>query len=68
MRPSRERRVSNMQLVQIGEVRSKTIQELFYELADRQQFEIEQLKRDALERAVRKRRLVRKVHCRKRKS
>lgn len=57
-----------MQLVQIGEVRSKTIQELFYELADRQQFEIEQLKRDALERAVRKRRLVRKVHCRKRKS
>jgi len=59
------RTVSRMQLVQIGEVRPKTIQELFYELADRQQYEIARLKRSALERVERKRKLERKARCRK---
>jgi hypothetical protein len=50
-----------MQLVQIGETRGKTIMDLIQELAARQQTEIEQLKRSALERENRRRNS--RSHC-----
>ena len=44
-----------MQLVQIGETRQKTVLELINELAERQSYEIQQLKRSAYARAARRR-------------
>ena len=44
-----------MQLVQIGVARQKTVLDMVQELAERQSFEIQQLKRFALDRAARKR-------------
>ena len=44
-----------MQLIQIGEVRQKTVLELVQEMAARQSAEIEQLKTAARKRATRER-------------
>ncbi len=53
--------MSHMQLVQIGATRQKTVLEYIQELADRQSYEIDQLKRSALERAARKRNRAKKT-------
>jgi len=51
-----------MQLIQIGEVKPKTVLELVQEMAERQFAEIEQLKRASLN-AARERRHVRRGRC-----
>jgi len=51
-----------MQLIQIGEVKQKTVLELVQEMADRQFAEIEQLKRARLN-AARIGRQVRRRRC-----
>ncbi len=44
-------RIPGMQLIQIGEVKPKTVLELVQEMAERQFAEIEQLKRASLNKA-----------------
>lgn len=44
-------RIRNMQLIQIGEVKQKTVLDLVQEMAERQFAEIEQLKRASLKAA-----------------
>jgi hypothetical protein len=51
-----------MQLIQIGEVKHKTVLELVQEMAARQFAEIEQLKRASLK-AARKGRKLRRQRC-----
>jgi len=43
-----------MQLIQIGEVRQKTVLEMIQEMADRQFAEIQKLKQSSLQRAAKR--------------
>jgi hypothetical protein len=52
-----------MQLIQIGEIRQKTVLELIEEMAARQFAEIEQLKRSAQNRAAEQRSLRGRRRC-----
>jgi len=54
--------VSSMQLIQIGEIKQKTVLDLVQEMAARQFAEIEQLKRTSLS-AAREGRTVRRRRC-----
>ncbi len=53
---TRTGKVLLMSLVQIGALRQKTVLEMILELSDRQAYEIDQLKRAAAERAIRRQR------------
>ena len=55
-------RIRDMQLIQIGEVKQKTVLDLVQEMAERQFAEIEQLKRASLK-AAREGRHVRRRRC-----
>jgi hypothetical protein len=55
-------RIPAMQLIQIGEVKQKTVLDLVQEMAERQFAEIEQLKRTRLN-AAREGRQVRRRRC-----
>ncbi len=52
-----------MQLIQIGEVRQKTVLDLVQEMAARQLAEIEQLKTNALNRAANRRSIRVRTRC-----
>ena len=52
-----------MQLIQIGEVRQKTVLDMIQEMAARQAAEIEQLKANALSRASNRRSLRVRSRC-----
>jgi len=52
-----------MQLIQIGEVRQKTVLDLVQEMATRQAAEIEQLKANALSRTTNRRSLRVRSRC-----
>ena len=52
-----------MQLIQIGEVRQKTVLDMIQEMAARQAAEIEQLKLSALKRAGKSRQLRTRQRC-----
>jgi len=52
-----------MQLIQIGEVRQKTVLDMIQEMAARQAAEIEQLKANALSRATHRRSLRVRSRC-----
>jgi len=52
-----------MQLIQIGEVRQKTVLDMIQEMAARQVAEIEQLKASALSRTTNRRSIRVRPHC-----
>jgi len=52
-----------MQLIQIGEVRQKTVLDMIQEMAARQAAEIEQLKANALSRSANRRSLRTRPRC-----
>ena len=52
-----------MQLIQIGEVRQKTVLDMIQEMAARQAAEIEQLKATAMSRATKRRSLRVRSRC-----
>jgi hypothetical protein len=57
------RTIQPMQLIQIGEVRQKTVLDMIQEMSDRQAAEIEQLKVSALKRAASKREVRSRPRC-----
>ena len=57
------RTIQPMQLIQIGEVRQKTVLDMIQEMSARQAAEIEQLKISALKRAGNRRELRSRQRC-----